>query len=101
MQRDFLNGMMTVYGRYNDDGSDLLFNKSLRLCGRLSIGDEGKVMQLIPSVFAIGSSAWRLRSTDAPGERAGQRSIRINEQWRICFRWEDGHAYDVEIVDYH
>ena len=28
-------------------------------------------------------------------------SIRINDQWRICFRWEDGHAFDVEIVDYH
>jgi proteic killer suppression protein len=35
------------------------------------------------------------------GDRAGQYSIRINDQWRICFRWEDGDAYDVEIVDYH
>lgn len=35
------------------------------------------------------------------GHRAGQWSIRINEQWRICFRWGDGHAADVEIVDYH
>jgi len=35
------------------------------------------------------------------GNRAGQWSIRINDQWRICFRWEDGHAGDVEIVDYH
>ena len=35
------------------------------------------------------------------GERAGQHSIRINTQWRICFRWQDGDAYDVEIVDYH
>lgn len=35
------------------------------------------------------------------GRRAGQYSIRINDQWRICFRFEDGHAYDVEIVDYH
>ena len=35
------------------------------------------------------------------GNRAGQWSIRINEQWRICFRWEDGHAADVEVVDYH
>jgi toxin HigB-1 len=35
------------------------------------------------------------------GERAGQYSIRINEQWRICFRWSDGNAHDVEIVDYH
>ncbi len=35
------------------------------------------------------------------GDRAGQHSLRINDQWRICFRWRDGDAYDVEIVDYH
>ena len=35
------------------------------------------------------------------GSRAGQWSIRINDQWRICFRWSQGHAEDVEIVDYH
>lgn len=35
------------------------------------------------------------------GEREGQHSIRINRQWRICFTWENGDAYDVEIVDYH
>ena len=35
------------------------------------------------------------------GDRAGQYSIRINDQWRICFRWQGEHAYDVEIVDYH
>jgi toxin HigB-1 len=34
-------------------------------------------------------------------DRAGQHSIRINDQWRICFRWHEGDAYDVEIVDYH
>ncbi len=35
------------------------------------------------------------------GDRAGQFSIRINDQWRICFRWQEGEAHDVEIVDYH
>lgn len=35
------------------------------------------------------------------GGRAGQWSIRINGQWRVCFRFEDGDAHDVEIVDYH
>lgn len=35
------------------------------------------------------------------GERAGQYSIRINDQWRICFRWDEGDAHDMEIVDYH
>lgn len=35
------------------------------------------------------------------GDRAGQHSIRINDQWRICFEWRDGDAYQVEIADYH
>jgi proteic killer suppression protein len=35
------------------------------------------------------------------GDRSGQHSIRINDQWRICFVWRQGDAYDVEIVDYH
>lgn len=35
------------------------------------------------------------------GNRAGQQSVRINGQWRICFRWEEGGPSDVEIVDYH
>ena len=34
-------------------------------------------------------------------ERSGQHSIRINDQWRICCRWDAGHAHDVEITDYH
>ena len=40
-----------------------------------------------------------------PGNRLerlkGQYSIRVNDQWRVCFEWRDGHAYEVEIVDYH
>ena len=35
------------------------------------------------------------------GGRRGQHSIRINDQWRICFVWQDGNAFEVEIVDYH
>ena len=35
------------------------------------------------------------------GDRDGQHSIRVNDQWRICFRWRGGDAQDVEIVDYH
>ena len=34
-------------------------------------------------------------------DRAGQYSIRVNDQYRICFRWKDGDAYDVEMTDYH
>ena len=35
------------------------------------------------------------------GKRAGQYSIRINDQWRICFQWREGNAHEVEITDYH
>ena len=35
------------------------------------------------------------------GDRRGQYSIRINDQWRVCFRWSEGDAYEVEIADYH
>ena len=35
------------------------------------------------------------------GDRKGQHSIRINDQWRVCFRWKTGDAYEVEIADYH
>jgi proteic killer suppression protein len=35
------------------------------------------------------------------GDRAGQCSIRINDQWRICFKWQDNDAFEVEMVDYH
>jgi proteic killer suppression protein len=35
------------------------------------------------------------------GDRAGQHAIAVNDQWRICFRFESGHAYDVEFCDYH
>jgi proteic killer suppression protein len=35
------------------------------------------------------------------GKRKGQHSIRVNDQWRICFVWREGHAFQVEIVDYH
>ena len=35
------------------------------------------------------------------GNRAGQHAISVNDQWRICFRWEDGDAYDMEVTDYH
>jgi toxin HigB-1 len=56
------------------------------------------------------ASAMELRDLAAPpgnhleslhGDRKGQHSIRINDQWRICFLWREGNAYEVEIVDYH
>jgi proteic killer suppression protein len=62
--------------------------RKLRMLGNASVLDD----LLIPP-------ANRLEALK--GHRKGQYSIRINDQWRICFRWIDGDAHDVEIVDYH
>jgi toxin HigB-1 len=60
--------------------------------------------------LAILNAAIRLENLRMPpgnrlealhGGRAGQYSIRINDQYRVCFVWQDGNAFDVEVVDYH
>lgn len=56
--------------------------------------DEAESLQDIQAV--PGNRLEKLK-----GDRAGQYSIRINDQWRICFRWMDNKAKEVEIVDYH
>jgi len=54
---------------------------------------------------AVGLEDLRVPPGNRPerlrGDRAGQHSIRVNDRWRICLRWRNGDAYDVEIVDYH
>lgn len=55
-----------------------------------------RVRNLLELAVPPGNRLERLR-----GERSGQHSIRINEQYRICFRWEAGDAYKIEITDYH
>ena len=61
-------------------------------------------------ILALIEAADQLEDLRAPpgnrlealkGNRAGQFSIRVNDQWRLCFRWQDGQALGVEIVDYH
>jgi proteic killer suppression protein len=47
----------------------------------------------------LGSPANRLEALH--GDRVGQYSVRINDQYRVCFRWKDGYAFHVEITDYH
>jgi len=77
----------------------------------------GKTRKLPPDI--LRRAAMRLRQLDAAtrmedlrlppsnrlealmGDRVGQHSIRINDQWRVCFRFADGDAFDVEITDYH
>jgi plasmid maintenance system killer protein len=52
------------------------------------------------SISWLPSTLYKLKE-DTPQNRQGQHSIRINDQWRICFVWKDGEAWDIEIADYH
>jgi len=70
----------------------------------------GQIQQRALNKLALLNRAARLEDLRVPpgnrlevlrGQREGQHSIRINDQWRICFRWEAGEAYDVGICDYH
>ncbi|MFW6039088.1 MAG: type II toxin-antitoxin system RelE/ParE family toxin [bacterium] len=89
---------------FADKQTERLFNR--RQHKRLS----GKVQQAARRKLAMIDDAEALQDLTVPpgnrlellkGDRHGQHSIRINDQWRICFRWKDGNAHDVEIVDYH
>ena len=79
---------------------------------------EGRVSRKLPTDMQITArrklrmlnNAETLHDLKAPpgnrlealrGDRKGQHSIRINNQWRLCFQWQNNHAYNVEIVDYH
>jgi len=79
---------------------------------------EGRVSRKLPAdIQAVArrklrmlNNAEKLQDLKAPpgnrlealrGKRAGQHSIRVNNQWRVCFQCKDNHAYHVEIVDYH
>jgi proteic killer suppression protein len=78
---------------------------------------EGKCPKRLKAIAAVAErklqmvdDAYAIEDLQSPpgnrlealrGDRKGQCSIRINDQWRLCFRFEDGNAFDVEIVDYH
>ena len=70
----------------------------------------GSIQQIALRKLRMIDSAIDLRDLVAPpsnrleklkGQRKEQHSIRINDQWRICFKWHENNAYDVEIMDYH
>ena len=63
---------------------------------RRKLTQLNRVRDLDELAVPPGNRLERLR-----GDRAGQHSIRINDQYRICFRWEDGYADEVEVTDYH
>ena len=63
---------------------------------RRKLDQLNRVRDLRDLRIPLGSRLERLA-----GDRTGQHSIRVNEQYRICFRWENGHADEVEVADYH
>jgi toxin HigB-1 len=78
--------------------------------GEFVKGMDGRIQQRAREKLKYLDSAGDLRDLMIPpsnrlealkGDRKGQYSIRINQQWRICFRWDNGDALDVEITDYH
>lgn len=78
--------------------------------GRFSSRLPQNIQRLAARKLGMVDSAGELDDLKSPpgnhlealsGKRTGQHSIRINDQWRVCFIWRDGNAFDVEIVDYH
>jgi proteic killer suppression protein len=78
--------------------------------GRRSRHLPGNIQAVALRKLRLINNAGRLEDLRVPpgnrletlqGGRRGQHSIRINDQWRICFIWRDSHAHEVEIVDYH
>ena len=65
--------------------------------------DQAKLKALMDEVAggSISPEEASNRLEKLKGSRRGQYSIRVNKQWRICFRWRDANAHNVEIVDYH
>ena len=97
-----------VIGSFADSGTEDVFNgadtraarkscpKSLWPTARRKLDQINRVRELQELAIPPGNRLERLR-----GDRVGQQSIRINQQYRVCFYWESGHAEQVEIVDYH
>jgi proteic killer suppression protein len=73
-----------------------------RRFGEIQISARKRLRRLDAAVSLADLAAIRGNRLELlRGDRAGQHSIRINDRWRICFRWTEGNAYDVEIDDYH
>ncbi len=89
---------------FRDKESVKIFNR------RLSVKLPQNIQPVARKKLVILDAALELNDLRIPpgnrlealkGGRKGQHSIRINDQWRICFKWGDGDVYDVEITDYH
>ena len=89
---------------FNCKETEKIFNR------RYSRKFSAKLQRVVLKKLVMLDAAERIDDLKVPpsnkleklrGDRKGQRSIRVNGQWRICFRWKAGHSFDVELVDYH
>jgi len=91
---------------FKDEESELIwkgwFSKKIRLPSHLHNIARRK-LRMIAAATTLETLKIPLsnRLEALKGNREGQWSIRINDQWRICFKWKNGNAFDVEITDYH
>ena len=83
------------YGRFSKDALKIL-PKELHRKAQIKLARLGAVTSMQDFQEIGGNRFEKLK-----GDRKGQYSIRINDQYRVCFRWENENALDVEIVDYH
>jgi proteic killer suppression protein len=100
--------MEAVIGSFADQGTGDVFDgvssrearsvcpSDLWAVARRKLTQINRVRELGELAVPPGNRLERLK-----GDRAGQYSIRINDQYRVCFRWKEGDAYEVEITDYH
>jgi proteic killer suppression protein len=89
-------GTEAVFDGSDARGARAVCPRELRAAARRKLDQLNRVQTLADLAIPPGNRLERLR-----GSRSGQHSIRVNDQYRVCFRWEAGGAYEVEITDYH
>ncbi len=89
-------GTEDVFDGASSRGARSVCPQELWAIARRKLTQINRVRELTELAVPPGNRLERLR-----GDRAGQYSIRINDQYRVCFRWKDGYADEVEITDYH
>lgn len=92
-----------MIGSFKDGDTHALYEgKRVRRFQPFKAQAERRLQMLAAATRLEDLSAFRgNRLESLRGDRKGQYSIRINDQWRVCFKWESGRAYNVKIVDYH
>lgn len=90
------HGTEDVYDGFDSRRARKACPSSLWIVARRRLDQINRARDLQDLAVPPGNRLEALRD-----DRAGQHSIRINQQFRICFRWEEGHAFEVEITDYH